>query len=265
VTDCLNFGNPEKPEIFYQFREACRGIADACRAFDTPVTGGNVSFYNESPGGAIDPTPTIGMIGLLRDVRRRTPSHFATVGDLVVLAGRPRGELGGSAYWAEVLQCVGGSPPCVDLDAERRLQRFLVAATEAAVLRSAHDVSDGGLAVALAEACIGAPYADRTLGATLDLRGYGPGLSVPAVLFAEDHGRAVLSVPFDRHGALAALAQHHGVPLFGAGRVTGAGSPLVVRLDQAILRWDTIRLRRLYMDAIPRRMAAVASAAAVGD
>ncbi len=125
ITNCLNFGNPEKPEVFFQFREACRGIADACRVFDTPVTGGNVSFYNESPTGAVDPTPTIGMVGLLERVDRRVPSHFAAPGDDVLILGATRGELGGSAYWAEIRRFVGGRPPPVDLEAERRVQELL--------------------------------------------------------------------------------------------------------------------------------------------
>ncbi len=110
ITDCLNFGNPEKPEVFFQFVEACRGIADACRAFDTPVTGGNVSFYNESPTGAIDPTPTVGMVGLLEDATKRVPSHFTAAGDQIIVLGHTRGALGGSAYWAEVRDFVGGRP-----------------------------------------------------------------------------------------------------------------------------------------------------------
>jgi len=264
VTDCLNFGNPEKPEVFFQFREACRGIGDACRVFGTPVTGGNVSFYNESPTGAIDPTPTVGMVGLLADVTRRAGACFSEVGDLVVIAGRTRGHLGGSAYWAEVLDCVGGEPPPVDLDAERRLQRFLVAANRAGLLTSAHDASDGGLAVALAEAAIGGPWATRTLGASLDLRNYAPGLAPAALLYGEDHGRAVLSLPFSRRHDLARLAREHGVPLFGAGRVTGHGTALEVVLEQGTLAWDVRGLRRIYMDAIPRRMAAVATSTGEG-
>ena len=108
ITDCLNFGNPEKPEVFFQFREACRGIADACRAFDTPVTGGNVSFYNESPTGAVDPTPTVGMVGLLDKVADRVPATSRTRATRSSSSARPGGELGGSAYWAEVLDFIGG-------------------------------------------------------------------------------------------------------------------------------------------------------------
>jgi phosphoribosylformylglycinamidine synthase len=264
VTDCLNFGNPEKPEVFFQFREACRGIGDACRAFDTPVTGGNVSFYNESPLGAIDPTPTVGMVGLLEDVAKRAGSHFTAPGDLVCLVGETRGHLGGSAYWAEVRGCVGGAPPPVDLAAERRLQRFLVEAIGAGLVRSAHDASDGGLGVALAEACIGGPYAGRTLGARLDLRGYAPGLAPIGLLFGEDHGRVVLSLPFERRHAFADVARRHGVRVFGAGRVTEA-TRLELRLDGRTLQWDVADLRRRYFDAIPRRMARVATSSGEGE
>jgi phosphoribosylformylglycinamidine synthase subunit PurL len=265
ITDCLNFGNPEKPEVFFQFREACRGIADACRAFGTPVTGGNVSFYNESPTGAIDPTPTVGMVGLLRDVHRATPSHFRQPRELVAILGVTTGHLGGSAYWADVLDFVGGAPPPVDLDVEVRLQRLLVAAAEQGLLSSAHDCSDGGLAVALAEACLGEPYAGTTLGAAIDLRTYGPDLTAAEALFAEDHGRVVVSLPFERRHALAALAREHGVPLYGAGRVTPSGTPLEVRLPQRTFRWNTARLRRLTFEALPRRMAAVAAGPAGED
>ncbi len=260
ITDCLNFGNPEKPEVFFQFREACRGIADACRAFETPVTGGNVSFYNEHPGGAIDPTPTVGMVGLLEDVERRTGSHFTTPGDLVAILGRTAGHLGGSAYWAEVLGFVGGAPPPVDLDVERRLQRLLVAAIGEGIVSSAHDCADGGLAVALAEACLGGPWAAGVLGADLDLGDYAPPCDPHEALFGEDHGRAVISLPFERRNDLARLARAHGVPLYGAGRVTEA-SVLRLRLPGETLSWDVGRLRAISMDAIPRRMRRVAAGA----
>src|SRR5207248_4692954 len=121
ITDCLNFGSPERPEIFYQFREACRGIADACRALGTPVTGGNVSLYNESPTGAVDPTPVVGLIGLLPRADRAVPSHARNAGDVVFVLGETRAELGGSAFWETCLDFVGGQPPHVDLETERRL------------------------------------------------------------------------------------------------------------------------------------------------
>ncbi|HEX9218266.1 MAG TPA: phosphoribosylformylglycinamidine synthase subunit PurL, partial [Gemmatimonadales bacterium] len=126
ITDCLNFGSPERPEIFYQFREACRGIADACRALGTPVTGGNVSFYNESPSGAVDPTPVVGMIGLLGRADRAVASHARSLGDVVFVLGDTRAELGGSAYWEVCQEFLGGQPPRVNLEDEKRLVDLLV-------------------------------------------------------------------------------------------------------------------------------------------
>ncbi|MDQ2669442.1 MAG: AIR synthase related protein, partial [Gemmatimonadota bacterium] len=253
ITDCLNFGNPEKPEVFFQFREACRGIADACRAFDTPVTGGNVSLYNESPIGAIDPTPTIGMVGVLEDAERRVPSHFRSSGDTVVLLGRTGGHLGGSIYWSEVCDFFGGRPAPVDLKAERSLQRFLVAAARERLLRSAHDCSEGGLLVALAEAAIGGPYADAPLGATVDLSGHGGSIADDALLYGEDHGRVVASCAPDAVDRLLALAREHGVPAEAVGTVEPSGSLTVVRQDRS-WTWSTAALRETYYEAIPRRM-----------
>jgi phosphoribosylformylglycinamidine synthase len=255
VTDCLNFGNPEKPEIFYQFTEACRGIADACRVFETPVTGGNVSFYNESPTGAVDPTPTIGMVGLLPRVADRVPGHFRQPTDTIIVLGATRGELGGSAYWAEVLNFVGGQPARIDLDAEVRLQRLLAAAARARLLRSAHDCSEGGLAVAVAEAAIGGPYAARGLGATLDLAGYASGLADEALLYGEDGARAVVSCPGSAASDLIALAGEHGVPAASVGTVGEPGGSLELRTASCVFAWPVDDLRRVYFDAIPRRMA----------
>ncbi|HXE57233.1 MAG TPA: phosphoribosylformylglycinamidine synthase subunit PurL [Gemmatimonadales bacterium] len=254
ITDCLNFGNPEKPEVFFQFREACRGIGDACRAFNTPVTGGNVSFYNESPTGAVDPTPTVGMVGLLERLEHRVGSHFQAPGDRIVLLGSTAGELGGSAYWAELCGFVGGPVPRVDLDREARLQEVLIAAARARLLRSAHDCSQGGLAVAIAEAAIGGPYAPHGLGARLDLTGYAPGVAAEGVLFGEDGARAVASCAPEAEAALLRLAAEHGVPAFPAGTVTAPDGALEIRLGEQALAWAVPELRRIYFDAIPRRM-----------
>jgi phosphoribosylformylglycinamidine synthase len=253
ITNCLNFGNPEKPDVFFQFREACRGIADACRAFGTPVTGGNVSFYNESPSGAIDPTPTIGMVGLLSRVEHRVGSHFESPQDEVFILGLTSGILGGSAYWTEVCDFVGGDPPAVDLESELRLQRFLVAAAEQRLLRSAHDCSEGGLAITLAEAVIGGPYVPGSLGASLDLTGYAPDVPLDGLLFGEDGARAVVSCSQGSARSLIALADTHGVPLFRAGLVESAGT-LELRVGSQLFSWSTEALRRIYFDAIPRRM-----------
>lgn len=256
ITDCLNFGNPEKPEVFFQFREACRGIADACRAFETPVTGGNVSFYNESPTGTVYPTPTIGMVGLLDRAGDRVASHFAGSGDRIFVAGSTGGALGGSACWAELLDFVGGQPPVVDLGAERLLQDLLVRAAQERLLRSAHDCSEGGLAVALAEAALGGPYAEHGLGADLDLTGYADALPAFARLFAEDGARAVLSCRPDAAERLTNLAAQTGVPLFAAGLVGPLDGSLSVRVGADTSSWDISALRRIYYDAIPRRMSA---------
>jgi Phosphoribosylformylglycinamidine (FGAM) synthase, synthetase domain len=262
ITDCLNFGNPEKPEVFFQFREACRGIADACRAFGTPVTGGNVSFYNESPTGAVDPTPTIGMVGLLDRADQRVPSFFERPGDDILLLGVTRGELGGSAYWAEVRGFVGGAPPRVDLEAERRLQDFLVEAAARGLLRSAHDASEGGLLVALAEAAMGRPYAG-IVGAELDLEGYAPGVELEGLLYGEDAGRVVASADPEHRDALAGLARQHGVPLFRAGRTGGPG--LELRAGSRVFSWVLESLRKTYFEAIPRRMQHADAERSVGE
>ena len=263
ITDCLNFGNPDKPDVFFQFREACRGIGEACAAFGTPVTGGNVSLYNESPTGAIDPTPTIGMVGLLRDVRRRVPSHFQHPGDRILVLGETRGHLGGSSYWEVVHRFVGGAPPPVDLDREVRLQRLLVAAAGAGLMRSAHDCADGGLAVALAECCIGGPYALGTLGARVRLT-RPEGMSAEALLYGEDAGRVVVSTPPECIGPLGDLAAAHGVPCEVIGEVGEAEARGVVcRLeielasDPTTLVWPVRELRHTYLDALPRRMSVV--------
>jgi phosphoribosylformylglycinamidine synthase subunit PurL len=253
ITNCLNFGSPERPEVFFQFREACRGIADACRAFGTPVTGGNVSFYNESANGAIDPTPTIGMVGLLSRIEDRVVSYFDAPGDEVFILGQTSGILGGSAYWAEVCDFVGGDQPAVDLEAELRLQRFLVAAAEQKLLRSAHDCSEGGLAVALAEAVVGGPYVPGSLGASLDLTGYAPDVPMDGLLYGEDGARAVVSCSQAAARPLIALADQHGVPVFRAGLVESAGT-LELQVGTHLFSWSTDALRRIYFDAIPRRM-----------
>jgi phosphoribosylformylglycinamidine synthase len=254
ITDCLNFGNPEKPEVFFQFREACRGIADACQAFDTPVTGGNVSFYNESPTGAVDPTPTIGMVGLLERVERRVPSHFSTEGDRILVLGRTAGELGGSAYWAELRGFIGGRPARVDLQAERRLQELLIAAAERDLLRSAHDCSEGGLLVALAEAAIGGPYAAHGLGARVDLAEYAPGITSEALLFGEDHARMVASAAPESVDQLEVLAREHGVPFVVAGVVGPPSGALELQTRDRLFSWRIVTLRQTYFEAIPRRM-----------
>jgi len=254
ITDCLNFGNPEMPDIFFQFTEACRGIADACRAFGTPVTGGNVSLYNQNPVGAIDPTPTVGMVGLLTDVNRTVPSHFQYDGDAILLVGTTRGHLGGSAYWAELLDTVGGAPPPIDLAAEHHLQRFLVAAAEDGLLSSAHDLSDGGLAVALAECCIGGPWDVVTMGADVDLGRHADDVSDAGWLFGEDGARVIISCPPAHVAGLQQSAHAHDLACHFLGLVYDEDPRLIITRDDREWGWSVDALRRIYMDAIPRRM-----------
>ncbi len=254
ITDCLNFGSPERPEVFFQFREACRGITDACRAFDTPVTGGNVSFYNESPTGAVDPTPVIGMVGLLDHVDRAVHSHAAGPADHVLIAGTTSEELGGSAYWQTVYGFRGGTPPHVDLAQSRRLVDFLVRAASDSLLSSAHDVSGGGLAVALAEIAMGAPYQPAGFGLNVNLSRYAQGLDAGALLFSESHARAVLTVPPSQIHLVTALASEIGVPLFNAGTTGGAEGLFQVTLRDGRISYPVGKLREVYFGSIPRRM-----------
>jgi phosphoribosylformylglycinamidine synthase len=254
ITDCLNFGSPERPAVFYQFREACRGIAEACRALDTPVTGGNVSFYNESPTGAVDPTPVIGMVGLLSRVDRAVQSHAQAAGDAIFVLGETRAELGGSQLWEAIYQFVGGAPPRVDLTAERRLVDYLVTAAEGRLLRSAHDCSQGGLGVALAEVAMRGPYDDAGLGLEIDLTTYGLGLTAVDVLFSESHGRAVVTCAPERATAVAALAQELGVPAYRVGSVSEPHGVVRLRLRDALVEQPVDRLRQVYFQALPRRM-----------
>jgi phosphoribosylformylglycinamidine synthase len=254
ITDCLNFGSPERPEVFYQFREACRGIADACRALGTPVTGGNVSFYNESPTGAVDPTPVVGMIGLLSRVDRAVPSHARAPGDVVFLLGETRPELGASAYWEVCHEFLGGQPPAVELEAERRLIELLVAGAERGLFRSAHDCSHGGLGVALAEVAMGGPYQEHGYGLDVDLTSHAARLTPDDVLFSESHGRAVITCAPERAAAVQALAGELGVPALRAGTVGAEDGAFRIALRDDAIDEPVGRLRDVYFGAIPRRM-----------
>ena len=211
VTNCLNFGSPEDPAVMWQFAEAVRGLADGCAALGVPVTGGNVSFYNQTGTVAIHPTPVIGVLGVHDDVRRRLSIGFGAEGEDIVLLGRTGEEFGGSA-WAHVLHGhLGGRPPAPDLDAERRLAALLAAAAAAGLLSAAHDLSDGGLAVALAESCLrgGAGCAVRL-----------PGDPFTA-LFSESAGRAIVAVRPGAEAAFWPLRDAHGVPGETIGTVGG--------------------------------------------
>ena len=211
VTNCLNFGSPEDPEVMWQFAEATRGLADGCLQLGTPVTGGNVSFYNQTGDSPILPTPVVGVLGVIRDVERRTSITWGAAGDYIYLLGDTKDEFGGSEWANHVHGHLGGLPPKVDLDRERALGEVLVAGSMDSILVAAHDVSDGGAAQVLVEMALRA--------------GTGATIAVPATLdpfvfmFAESTGRAVVVVrPIDA-GRLAALCEKTGVPLTAIGAV----------------------------------------------
>jgi phosphoribosylformylglycinamidine synthase len=231
VTNCLNYGDPTRPEAFWQLTEGVRGLADACRALGLPVTGGNVSLYNESPAGAIAPTPEIGVVGLLDDVASRVDPAWRSAGDRVLLVGEATPGLAGSAYAGLAGLAAEDGPPSLDLERERRLQLFVREAAARGLLASAQDVSGGGLAVALAECSL---WADRERGLGARLR-VGVASSPAVDLFGESPSRIVVSA-MPRHApALVLLARQHGLPIEDLGEVTapqddGTPAMLVVEL-----------------------------------
>jgi len=239
ITNCLNFGNPERPEVMWQLTESIRGIGDACLALGTPVTGGNVSLYNESGGTGIWPTPVIGMVGLIADHRLRVPSGFPRPGLAIYVLGDTFAELGGSEFAEAILGSVTGRPPALDLDKEGALHHLLEAAAGRAILAGAHDCGDGGLAVALAEAAI--------LGGNGFAVTIATDLPAHVALFSESASRAVVSIdPADEDG-LSGLAAEHGVPAFRIGE-TGGPRALVEGLIDVPVR----QLADVWEGAIPR-------------
>jgi phosphoribosylformylglycinamidine synthase len=234
LTDCLNFGSPEDPEVMWQFTEAIRGLVDGCKALGTPVTGGNVSFYNKTGDKAILPTPTIGMMGVIDNVEWRIRSGFRTPGDAVYLIGQTREELSGSA-WAEVIHGhLGGEPPMVDFEQHRRLAAFFARAARDGLLTSAHDLSDGGLAIALAESCFR----------------YGRGVDVtlagdPFVeLFSETAGRVLVTVEPEKEVDLIRTANDQDLRIARLGEVTDKPELTVqglfsLRLPALLRNWQS--------------------------
>lgn len=216
VTNCLNFGNPYKPEMYYCFVEAVRGMGEACRLFDTPVTGGNVSFYNEAPHHAVFPTPTIGMIGMVQPLRTITTQNFKAEGDAIFLLGANQEHLGASEYLNTIFDNRRGGVPPLDMSFEKELQDSLLRAIKEGLIRSAHDCSDGGLAVALAEACIS--DRERMLGAQITL---GDAIRADCLLFGEAQSRILISCQPDRVDRVQQHFDGAGVPCALIGTVGG--------------------------------------------
>jgi phosphoribosylformylglycinamidine synthase len=231
ATNCLNFANPQKPEIMWQFGQAVAGMGAACRALDIPITGGNVSLYNETDGRGILPTPVIGVVGLIENADQVARRPFRNAGDAVILLGRSAAELGGSEYLHAVHGLIRGVPPGLDLAAEAALQRLMMETIADGVVASAHDCAEGGLAVALAECCF-----DGGLGADVELAavdGIDASWVATATLFGESASRVVVSVALSRKDELLARASKAGVPAAVIGRV--GGDRLRVRVTGATL------------------------------
>jgi phosphoribosylformylglycinamidine synthase subunit PurL len=244
LTDCLNFGSSENPAVMWQFARVIQGMRDACIALKVPVVSGNVSFYNETDGVPIYPTPTIGMVGLLTKVDRVVTPWFKAAGDIVVLLGRTREELGGSEYLKFIHNTVKGTPPWIDLKLEQAIQNCCIEAIERGILRSAHDLSDGGLAVALAECCIGGP--DKPLGVRTEMREMIRG---DALLFSESQSRILVSMQEKDLSQLQEIASRFAVPLQVIGAVGGSRFSI-----QPILQLPVDELQSIWSSALGDRL-----------
>jgi phosphoribosylformylglycinamidine synthase II len=243
VTDNLNFGNPYRPENFWQLREAVEGLAEACRRFETPVTGGNVSLYNESPLGTIDPTPTVGMVGIVEDERWITRQYFRDAGDAIFLIGAVGDEIGGSMYLKTIYGKKAGRPPRLDYDREFAVQKFVRELIRTGVVKSAHDCSEGGLGVALAEACISG---QEKIGASIRLPASHERLDV--LLFNESQSRIIISVAGDAAERLRQQPAGARFPVIELGSV--GGPKLEIDTGETIFSWSLNQLHETWYSSI---------------
>lgn len=244
ITNCLNFGNPYKPENYWQFQEAIAGIGEACRVLETPVTGGNVSFYNESPTAAVYPTPVIGMLGILDDVAYATTASFKQAGDEIALLGTNLEEVGGSEYLKVIHGQVAGDCPALDLQKEKAVQSACLALIHQRLLSSAHDVADGGLAVALAECCI--LNEERSFGAEITLPKFR---RADFALFGESQSLIVISYAPVQRRQIEAICAIHRVPLTVLGKVEGEALQI-----SSLLKASLSTLREHYFQALAEKM-----------
>jgi phosphoribosylformylglycinamidine synthase len=246
VTDCLNFGNPEKPDRFWQFKRCVEGLADACRSFNLPVVSGNVSFYNETPETAVYPTPVLGVVGVLEDVRQHCTIGFKQAGDVVVLLGDSYDDLGGSEYLKRYHGLVTGRPPALDVEREKAVQAVCLEAVRQGLVQSAHDCADGGLAVALAESCIwgkiGAKIAVPDGAVRLDAR-----------LFGESPSRIIVSTTRENADRIGELAAKRGVHVHRLGEVRGEALEIQADGNQ-LISGRVSELEAIWREAIPAAM-----------
>ncbi|HAC14961.1 MAG TPA: phosphoribosylformylglycinamidine synthase subunit PurL, partial [Bacteroidetes bacterium] len=243
ITNCLNFGNPYKPELYWVFKEAVGGMGDACKVLNTPVTGGNVSFYNENPKGAVFPTPTIGMLGIVESVERdTTTASFKSEGDVVLYIGAPRRGLGASEYLSWCHKITAGDAPVIDLQFEKKLQSALLLAIRSSLIEAAHDLSDGGLAITLAEMAI-----FGNIGAALDVSELG-GITLDT-MFSEAQSGVVISVKPDKLDAVTDHFKQMEIPIYNLGIVKGDNLKI-----QGLTNLKVSNLKSIYEGAIPEAM-----------
>jgi phosphoribosylformylglycinamidine synthase len=262
ITNCLNFASPERPEVMWSFSEVIDGMAEVCEKLGTPVVSGNVSFYNETEGRGILPTPVIGMVGLVEDARRVVQTGFKNKGDVIVLLGRTKDDLSISEYAATVKSrttdqmIAEGRVPEIDLELEQAVQRTCLEAAEAGLLEAAHDCSDGGLAVALAECCFSS-LNRQSIGANIELNDQ---LSATSSLFSETPSRIILSYARSATEAIAAIAQRHGCPLEVIGAV--GGEALQIKCNgELVINQSVAALEQTWRTALPKKLQAEAMAA----
>jgi phosphoribosylformylglycinamidine synthase len=260
VTDNLNFGNPLKPELFWQLKESVRGLAEACRAFNAPVTGGNCSLYNQSPAGPIDPTPTVAVVGLIDKPEHVTTQWFKDDGDAIILLGDivdnndPLFGLGGSAYLQVVHGKKTGTPPRCDLETAKTLHTTLLGLIQSGLIKSAHDCSEGGLAVCLAESCIShlvARETPRLTGAQIDLSLFKD-IRLDAILFGENQSRVVVTCAKLDGMKVVERAKLLGVPAVQIGKV--GGEKLAVKTPSGEFSAPLAELHDVWWNSIARAM-----------
>ncbi|NQS99585.1 MAG: phosphoribosylformylglycinamidine synthase II, partial [Candidatus Omnitrophica bacterium] len=251
ITDGLNFGNPMKPENYWQFTKCIEGLADACKALDTPVISGNVSFYNENPKGAVDPTPMVGMVGVIQDADKYVTQNFKNAGDVIVLLGENKADLSGSEYLYRVHKQKKGNPQ-IDINKEKGVQQVTLEAIESGIINSAHDCSEGGLACALAESCISRDK--QMLGAKIKLdQAKNEGIRSDELLYGEAPSRIVVSLSKDNLKALEKIAEKHSLSYQVLGDVGGENLTIEYKRKQ-VVDLPLSKLSDTWRKAIPSRL-----------
>ncbi len=249
LTNCLNFASPERPQVMWQFSETIDGMREACEVFNTPVTGGNVSFYNETEGRGIHPTPVIGMVGIAADVRHIATQWFKSEDRTIILLGKTEDDLGASEYAIATRGNTEGRAPRIDLQLEKQVQEVCLQAIQTGLVESAHDCSDGGLAVAIAEACFSS-YRRDAIGCKVNLEG---GLSQAALLFAETPSRIVLSVTDDNAARILELAQEQNIEAQIIGRTGGTSLQIAVN-GETIINRSVAEVEEAWRGVLPQAL-----------